>query len=580
MADNKENKGKHNVNIVQLSNYVKPVIKESKSKEWVLNGDKNQFFQYVIDRYNGSPTNGAIISGFSNLIYGKGLSARDANKKPLEYAKMVTLFRPDEVRKMVLDFKLQGQFAMQIIYNRDRSISSITHFPVETLAPEKMNEEGEIEAYYYSADWCKPRGDNKPIRISAYGMSNDGREMYVCRPYEAGQMYFALPDYVQGLQYAEVEEEISNFYLNHIHNGFSFGYILNMNNGETLNDKQKYELQQSIRREMTGSSNAGKVVVSFNNGKEQEATIVPLEVNDAHNQWENLNRESEEKIMRAHKVVSPMIFGIKNNTGLGNNADELVTGMALLMDMTINPMQEFMLDKFKNILANEGISLDLFFKPLSEEEQEQEEVEKIKENTQLKSKSKTEQRANGGVADELIKLGENFDIKKWYVLSECEVDYNTDDYAHDLIKIGLSTSTGTARPNSKSEQDSDDIVIRYRYTGNKQPQREFCQKMMKADKVYRKEDIIQMENKAVNPGWGLNGADTYSIWLYKGGGNCRHKWNRVIYLKKDGNVDVNSPLAKTITTSEARRRGYSVPTNENLVSIEPNKMPNNGFVNK
>ena len=112
MADNKENKGKHNVNIVQLSNYVKPVIKESKSKEWVLNGDKNQFFQYVIDRYNGSPTNGAIISGFSNLIYGKGLSARDANKKPLEYAKMVTLFRPDEVRKMVLDFKLQGQFAI------------------------------------------------------------------------------------------------------------------------------------------------------------------------------------------------------------------------------------------------------------------------------------------------------------------------------------------------------------------------------------------------------------------------------------------------------------------------------------
>jgi len=104
--------------------------------------------------------------------------------------------------------------------------------------------------------------------------------------------------------------------------------------------------------------------------------------------------------------------------------------------------------------------------------------------------------------------------------------------------------------------------------------------MIKADKVYRKEDIIQMENKAVNPGWGLNGANTYSIWLYKGGGNCRHKWNRVIYLKKDGNVDVNSPLAKTITTSEARRRGYSVPTNENLVSIEPNKMPNNGFVNK
>ena len=101
---------------------------------------------------------------------------------------------------------------------------------------------------------------------------------------------------------------------------------------------------------------------------------------------------------------------------------------------------------------------------------------------------------------------------------------------------------------------------------------------MSAGKVYRKEDIIAMENKVVNAGWGANGADTYSIWLYKGGGDCHHKWNRVIYVKKGVKIDVNSPLAEQISTSEARRKGYKVPTNDTLVSIEPRNMTNNGFL--
>jgi hypothetical protein len=583
MADNKENIGKHNVNIVQLSNYVKPVIKETKSKDWVLNGDKNNFFKYVIDRYNGSPTNGAIISGFSNLIYGKGLSARDGHKKPLDYARMITLFKPDEVRKMVLDFKLQGQFAMQIIYNRDRTINSVTHFPIETLAPEKMNEEGIIEAYYYSADWNKPRGDNEPVRISSFGTSKDGREMFVCKPYEAGQLYFSLPDYVQGLQYAEVEEEISNFYINHIHNGFSFGYILNMNNGETLNDDQKYELQQSIRKEMTGSTNAGKVVVSFNNGKEQEVTIVPLEVNDAHNQWENLNRESEEKIMRAHKVVSPMIFGIKNNTGLGNNADELSTAMDLLMDMTINPMQNEIIDCFNKVLAVEGVSLDLFFESFVEEEVANVETSftgiqissaldiiakvNIGELTESQGKSllksmlaypeneinnifeeKTRLKSvclsnDVGVADLLIELGEDAVSDEWELIDDraAEEITLTESRLNAILELAKAPTANNSR---QSKQDTSIFKIRYQYAGNKNPEREFCRKVINANKFYRVEDLENASNQSVNKGFGPNGADTYNIFFYKGGVNCKHFWQRKIFLKKN---------SKQISVNQARK---------------------------
>ena len=180
------------------------------------------------------------------------------------------------------------------------------------------------------------------------------------------------------------------------------------------------------------------------------------------------------------------------------------------------------------------------------------------------------------LADSLIELGENLDVSDWTLLSTADVDYETDDDLYDLVQF--ATSTGTARPNSKSVQDSKDIAIRYRYVGNKSPQREFCRKMMQANKLYRKEDILQMNKAGINDGFGLGGSNSYSIWLYKGGGRmsekfpqgtCRHKWQREIYLKNGSGLDVNSPLAKTISTSEARRKGYKVPTNESIVSIKP-----------
>jgi len=180
------------------------------------------------------------------------------------------------------------------------------------------------------------------------------------------------------------------------------------------------------------------------------------------------------------------------------------------------------------------------------------------------------------LADSLIALGETLDVSEWTMLSSADVDYDTDGDLYDLVEF--ATSTGTARPNSKSAQDSKEIAIRYRYVGNKSPQREFCRKMMQANKIYRKEDILQMNKAGINDGFGLGGTNSYSIWLYKGGGRmssnfpqgtCRHKWQREIYLKKGSSLDVNSPLAKTISTSEARRKGYKVPTNKSIVSIKP-----------
>ena len=139
-----------NIRFVNLSSYTTPQVKEYRDKDWVAYGDDNDYFQYLIDRYNGSATNNAIINGISELIYGKGLDATDSSRKPNEYAQMKSLFSKDCLRKVTADLKMMGQCAFQIIYSKDRQrVTEVYHMPVESLRAEKCNEEGDIEAYYY-----------------------------------------------------------------------------------------------------------------------------------------------------------------------------------------------------------------------------------------------------------------------------------------------------------------------------------------------------------------------------------------------------------------------------------------------
>jgi hypothetical protein len=185
-------------------------------------------------------------------------------------------------------------------------------------------------------------------------------------------------------------------------------------------------------------------------------------------------------------------------------------------------------------------------------------------------------------ADILIALGEEeIDMNGYILIDAFRVDAEDEDEAHTL-EI-QQASTGSARPNSKSEQDAkvngDTFITRYRYRGqNSDNTRDFCFKMMNANKLYRKEDIVQMENKAVNQGWGPNGADTYSIWFYKGGGDCHHFWQKEVYMSLEGaGIDVNNPNARKIAVARAERMGYKV-RNERQVAQLPVDMPFNGFL--
>ncbi len=467
----------NDLRFINLSSYTTPKVVEYKNKEWVAYGEDNNYFKYLIDRYNGSPTNNAIINAISAMIYGRGLDATNSNQKPDEYAKMISLFNADCTRKLCYDLKLMGQCAMQVIYSKDRNtIAQIEHFPVETLRAEKCNDDGDIEAYYYFSDWSKYKPTSKAKRIPAFGTSKEAIEILYVRPYRAGFHYYSPVDYQGGLQYSELEEEIGNFHLNNIMNGMSPSMLINFNNG-VPNEEERELIEQRIYQKFSGTSNSGKFILAFNDNAETAANIEPVQLSDAHQQYQFLSEESTRKIMVSHRIVSPMLIGIKDQTGLGNNADELKTASTLLD----NTKGEIMDDEWQ--LLNETPAFD-----------------------------------------------DESEIKNYFEFA--------------------SVVSGDSR--KKDKQDTSLFRIRYKYTAGRSTKgesREFCKKMLAANRVYRMEDLNKQST--ANSELAPKGSSTYNIWLYKGGVNCSHYWMRQIYLKK-GNRKISVGRARSIISALPR----------------------------
>lgn len=559
------------IKLITLTSYTRPPLMEDKSRDWVMNGRNNEYYNYITDRNNGSPTNSSINQSYSTLIYGKGLRTSSGSLGAENWARLQTILRPKELRKMIADFQVFGEFSFEVIETKGGDLHSLTHIPKQMVIPSIANEKNEIERYWFSRNWRKYTDvEYTPVAYNAYGAAR-GSSIYVAKPYVVGAEYFGAPSYSSALVFAEMEEEIANTQISSIKNGLSAGYIIQIPNGTNYTPEEKEEFERQVKKKLTSSSNSSNFIISFND-QEVAIEVTPFPVNsNVHKQWEALQDQCKTQIMTAHKVISPSLVGLSSASGFSSVADEMDMSERQTIKRVIKPKQDFIIDAIEEVLVNYGINLDLYFAPLTEEKIE------VKEDTaELSSHVCMSDGAPAKLADSLIELGETLDVSEWTLLSSADVDYDTDDDLYDLVQF--ATSTGTARPNSKSVQDSKDIAIRYRYVGNKSPQREFCRKMMQANKLYRKEDILQMNKAGINDGFGLGGSNSYSIWLYKGGGRmsekfpqgtCRHKWQREIYLKNGSGLDVNSPLAKTISTSEARRKGYKVPTNESIVSIKP-----------
>ena len=570
---------KTNIHILELSNYSQPEIVEDSKNNWVEYGADNMYYNWLISRYKGSTTNNSIINNVARLIYGKGLHALDASRKPNEFAMMKSLFKPKMLRSAGLNEYMLGCGVLQCIFD-DKHTKVIRVETVKTkhVRPEKCNKDGEIEAYYYSDNWEETR-KFPPKRIPAFGTSKEPIEFLVYGKDSIDLKYFSEVDYQACLPYCLLEEEISNYLINDTQNGFSGTKVINFSNGIPTEEQQRI-ISNKVKGKLTGAT-GDKVIVAFNNNAESKTTVEDIPLNDAPEHYQYLSDEAQGKILNNHNVVSPMIVGITTaNSGFSSNGDEIETATRFFYNQTVKPHQELLIDALDEILAFNGVALKLYFKNLNlldvlGEEPKQEEAEfKLSHWLDAYGENETEDW-------ELIDAREvDYDLEDSFNSQIAEMEAKLQDNKTNFLSKIYNLATGTASPNNPSSQDKEVngfyFKVRYKYVGNGSPERGFCKDMMRAAKVYRKEDIEKLSLISPNKGFGEGGADTYSIWLYKGGARCHHKWERRTYVSASKTASIGSAKTNQISTNKARKFGYRV-AQEKQVAMMPNDMPLKGF---
>ena len=537
------------MDILKLSQYQERSYAESaNSKGFVNYGDDNLFPQYLIDLFHSSSTHNALTTTIATMVFGEGFDATTLDGRIAFDQWNLN----DELRKACVDFQIQGGFALEVNWSLDRTtIANVSHLPFENIRSGFVNEDEKVDYYYYSKDWSSKTEEVDEICTfdPERKLDHPTQILYV-KPFSPGSFYYPKPCYTGSIDYIELDKEIGKYHINNIKNGMSPSFSIHFKNGIPPQEERN-RIRMDIERQMSGASNAGKFIVTYSDDPERKPDFEPFQLSDAHNQYQFLSEEVTAKIMVGHRVTNPQMFGVAVPGKLGGGG-ELAESAELFNQNVIRPNRRIVEETVQTLLRAAG--LDSLVLELSSQEDE----------------------VNLDASwEHLDALGEDMS-DEWELIDESPVDYETEAVKDALWAFA---SVPSSNPNGKSEQDTEIIKVRYVYSPKsvQDDSRSFCKKMVAASKVYRKEDIEAASLRAVNPGLGEGGSNTYDLFLYKGGARCHHFWSRQTYLKKT-NKKISVNQAKKLIR-EAGVDAKRLPTNSPKVAQRPIDMPNEGFVN-
>jgi len=360
-------KSQQKFSVINVNTNSLPVIQEDTRTRygWIPFGvyGQDDFYDAVTIAYNNSTTNAACIEGIADLIFGKGLYS----KNPEFQTVLEKIIPQEEVKRLAFDFKLFGNGALQVYWNDDHTkIVKMYHVPVQTLRAEKLYSTPRVENYYYCTDWNDQKKVRDKKKIPAFNTSNEKMEILFVKHYCPGLYYYALPDWVSALQFAVSEAELSNLHLHNITNGFLPLVMVNFNNGVPA-PEERQTIEDLLQAKFTGTNNAGRFMLSFNDDINTKPTIDTISIDNLHEKFEYVADYAQDRILVAHRVTSPLLFGIRTaNNGFSSQSDEMKTSFSILQTMTILPFQNIIINALDYALQIGGYdSRELYFEQLT-----------------------------------------------------------------------------------------------------------------------------------------------------------------------------------------------------------------------
>lgn len=356
---------KHNFSVYGYAAHNLPNFEEKMGKAWVQYGENDLYPYYLQDLYASSSIHNAIVKGTADMIYGEGLTSEHKDEHVEQWLEVTKLVGDGTcIRRAAFDMKCFGHCYINVIWSVDRSrIAELHHIPVATVRAGVSDCEDDPRLYYLSDDWTKQTTADLAQAIPAF--STDDRtaasQILHIRTYSPMNHYYSVPDYIGSTNYIELDRDISEFHLNNIKNGLFPSMMLTFNNGIPTDD-ERMQMERDINDKFSGASNAGKILINWNDNKEDAPSVEPFNLSDPHKTYQYLSDQVVQRILSGHRVTSPLLFGLRSEGGgFGSNADEMRDAYELYLNTAVKPFQDELLKGLRPVFSASNITLPMEF---------------------------------------------------------------------------------------------------------------------------------------------------------------------------------------------------------------------------
>lgn len=295
-----------------------PIFKEvwSNTYRYFLAGEQNKWFQDLLDLYYGSAIHAAIINTLKQKIT-KG-------------------FESDDIYgKITLDYLIFGGFAIEVIWNVSHtSIVKINHLDFSKVRSGKPDDQDKVLFYYYSNDWLKY--SNREIQtLQGYNENTqfDDHQIYYYKRYNPGEDVYPKPYYFSSLKWIVTDIELENYYANLVANNFVANTLISVNS--YYDEDKQMEFEKALKRNFTGSDNAGKMLVMYSEDKEHAPTLEKFNNDQDDTRYKFISEQITGNISVGHQLPVQLL-GILVPGKLGNST-EIPTFEAIYDETVVKP---------------------------------------------------------------------------------------------------------------------------------------------------------------------------------------------------------------------------------------------------
>jgi len=353
MENKEDNKNIYSVKGSAFAAPALPIIKEIRNKDYVFYGELNLFPEKLIELYDSSAMHHTAIDAIKDGIFGEGIKTIGE-----EYINTKGETIDDIFEKIVLDYSLYQGYALNVIWNKERTaIAEVYHLPFNNVRSGKMNEDDIIDSYYYSSNWANLR-KYPETRYKAFdpteNKGDDASQIFYYYGYTPGNDYYPLPAYVAALNDINLDAKVSRFHVNNITNGLAPSLFIAFRNGIPT-PEQRSEVYREIQETYAGEENAGRFFLSFSDADTAPEVTPITAANDGY--YLTLEERISSRILTAHRITSPLLLGIKDAAGFSSNADEIKVSYAHFEGTVIEPKRKKITTSFGYILKLAGYNI-------------------------------------------------------------------------------------------------------------------------------------------------------------------------------------------------------------------------------